>query len=123
MKSISNMLTENINNFVLFNPKQEGKEIKAELTLIQYNNNPVIELPKTEFGYEWSTDENTGEMKELEQKLDVKDAFEIEAKYSREKNETEVKMKKDGEEETKQTLLGLVIIKLTTKAGVLGVGY
>ena len=63
------MLTENINNFVLFNPKQEGKEIKAELTLIQYNNNPVIELPKTEFGYEWSTDENTGEMKELEQKL------------------------------------------------------
>mgnify|MGYP001572447569 CR=1 FL=1 len=103
--------------------KQEGKEIKAELKFIQYNSESVIGLPKTELKYEWSLDKNTGEIKELEQKVEVKDMFEIKAKYSREKNETEMKVKKNGENETKQTLPGLVIIKLVAKVGVLGFEY
>ncbi|TSC96976.1 MAG: hypothetical protein Athens071426_541 [Parcubacteria group bacterium Athens0714_26] len=102
---------------------QEGKEIKAELKSVQYNNNLAIELPKTELKYEWSVDKNSGEIKQLEQKIEVKDVFEMKAKYKREKNETEIKVKKNGEKETKQTLLGLVIIKLTTKLGVLGFEY
>ncbi|MBI5077949.1 MAG: hypothetical protein HZB11_01095 [Candidatus Yonathbacteria bacterium] len=113
----------NTTKLVFSKLKQEGKEIKAELKSIQYNNNPAIELPETDSKYEWSVDKNTGEIKELEQKLDVKDMFEVKAKYGHEKNETEIKIKKNGEEETKQTLPRLVIIKLTTKSGVLILEY
>ncbi len=81
-------------------------------------------MPKFKYRVrELSGDETEGEIKELEQKIESKEAFEIRAKYSREKNETEIKVKKNGEEETKQILPGLVIIKLTTKAGVLGFEY
>lgn len=103
--------------------QMERKEIKAEVKSIQYNNNPVVVLPKTELKYEWSTDKNTREIKELEQGINVKDIFEVKAKYNREKNETEIKIKKNSEKETAQTLLGLVIMQLTTKAGVLGFEY
>lgn len=104
--------------------KQEGKEIKAELKSTQYDNNPIIKFPKTELSYEWSIDKKTGEIKELEQEIESEDALKVKAKYNQKKNETEVTTKKGrGEEKTSQTLPGLVIIKIITKTGVLGVEY
>ncbi len=59
--------------------KQEGKEIKAGFGTIQYDNQPIIELPETEIKYEWSLQKD-GTIKELEQKVEAEDQFEIKAK-------------------------------------------
>ena len=99
--------------------KQEGKEIKSELKSIQYNDSEIIEFPKTKLKYEWSLDKKTNQIKELEQKIEVEDQFEIKAKYNHQKDETKIKIKRENEEEIKQTVPGLVIIKLITKSGVL----
>lgn len=103
--------------------KQEGNEIKTELKSLQYNNTPIIKFPKTELNYEWSADKNTGEIKVLEQKIESKDAFEVQAKYNRATNVTEIKTETNDGKETKQTLPGFIIIKLTTKLGVAGVEW
>ncbi len=60
--------------------KQDGKEIKVKLEAIQYNNDSVIKLPETEFNYEWSINKETNQIKELEQKIETEDQFEIKAK-------------------------------------------
>lgn len=98
---------------------QKGKEIKAELKSIQYNQNPIIELPKTELKFEWSLNKDQA-IKELEQKIEVKDQFTVKAKYNHQKDETKIKIKEENKKETEQTLLGLKIIKLITKSGSLG---
>lgn len=103
--------------------EQKNREIKAKLQSIQYNDNTLIVLPETELNFEWSANNGSGELKELEQKIESKDTFEIMAKYNREKNETEVKIKIQDKKETNQTLPGLVIIKLISKSGVLGFEY
>ena len=102
--------------------KQKGKEIKAKLEVIQYNDEEIIEL-EADFKYEWSLDKHTGEIKNLEQKLEVKNQFKIKAKYNHKKDETKIKIKLPDQEEQKQTLSGIVIIKLITKSGVLGFDY
>lgn len=101
----------------------EGKETKAELRSVQYNSALPIEFTKTELKYEWSVDKRTGEIKELEQKIESKDTFEIKAKYNREKNETKIEVKLQNQQEQEQTLPGLVVVKLITKSGVLSFEY
>ena len=100
-----------------------SSDTKAELKSVQYNNQDIIEFPKTEFKYEWSIDKKTGDIKNLEQRIKVKDEFDIKAKYNHQKDETEIKIKQADKEEIKQTLPGLVIIKLITKSGVLEFEY
>lgn len=110
----------NITELIFGKIKQEDKEIKAELKSLQYNAEPIIKLPGTELKFEWSVDNRTSQVKELEQKIEVKDQFEIKAKYSYKKNETEIKIKKGGDENTQETtqkLPGLITVKLTTKSG------
>jgi len=65
--------------------KQEGKEIKAEPESIQYNNQSIIDLPKTELKYEWSLDKKIEQIKELNQSIKAKDIFDIKAKYNQQK--------------------------------------
>lgn len=103
--------------------KQEGKEIKAELKAVQYNNEPIIELPKTELEYRWSLDRKTNTIKELEQRIKVKDVFDIKIKYNHQKDETKIKIKQENKEEIEQTLPGLVVVKLISKSGVLDFRY
>ena len=50
--------------------KQEGKQIKAELKAIQYNNDEIIEL-EAEIKYEWLLGKD-GTIKELEQKIEAR---------------------------------------------------
>jgi len=102
--------------------KQEGREIKAELESLQYNIQPIIELPKTDLKFEWSVDKDTQQIKKLKQNIEVRNQFEIKAKYNLQKNETEIKIERGRGKErelSKQALPGLVIIKLTTKSGAL----
>lgn len=104
---------------LIFNKLRQGrKEIKAELKSIQYNSEPIIELPKTELKYEWSLDKD-GLIKELNQRIKVENQFDIKAKYNHQKNETEIKIKLPNQEEQKQIFSGVKIVKLITKSGVL----
>lgn len=97
--------------------KQNGKEIKAVIKSIQYNNESIIEFPKVELNYEWSLNKQTGQIKELEQKIKVKDDFEVHAKYNQKKNETSVGVNKKDEKKIEKTIPGVAIIKLITKSG------
>lgn len=99
--------------------KKEEKEIKVELKSIQYNNEPIVKFPETELKYEWSRDKNINQIKELEQKIEVEDQFEIKAKYYHKKNHTKIEIEQENGEETKGVLPGLVIVKLITKSGYL----
>src|SRR3989344_1417635 len=107
----------NTTKFFFDKIKQEGKEIKAELEAIQYNNEPIIKT-EAEFKYEWSLDKN-GIVKELEQRIKVEDNFDIKAEYNHQRNEIEIKIKQKNKEEIKQIFPGLIIVKLITKSGVL----
>jgi len=113
---------ENILKLSFEKVKQEGREIKAELESLQYNIQPIIELPKTDLKFEWSVDKDTQQIKKLKQNIEVRNQFEIKAKYNLQKNETEIKIERGRGKErelSKQALPGLVIIKLTTKSGAL----
>lgn len=106
---------------LIFNKlKQEGKEIKAELGLIQYDSQTVIQISENNLKIEWSVDKKTNRIKELEQKIGVKNKFEIIAKFNNQKQNTKVKIE-TGTERDKQkyeeTLEGLRIIKLITLSG------
>ncbi|HAZ03916.1 MAG TPA: hypothetical protein DCY97_17355 [Marinilabiliales bacterium] len=100
--------------------QQAGNQIKAELQSLQYNDEQVIEPPKTTLNFEWALDPKTKQIRELHQKVDVKDQFTIQAKYGITKNETDIKIEKGkGKNKEKEsfTLPGLVLVKLITEAG------
>lgn len=110
---------ENTTKLIFSKLKRHGKEIKAELKSLQYNDQPVIELPKTELKYEWSVDKKTNQIKELEQRIKVKGQFDIRTKYNHKKDQTKIKIKETKKKEIEYHLPRLVIIKLTTKSGIL----
>lgn len=95
--------------------KQHGGEIKAELNSIQYDSNPLYKS-SADFKYEWSLDKNE-DIKELEQKIEYDEQFEIKAKYSHQKDETRIKIELESGETSEQILAKLIIIKLITKSG------
>ncbi len=99
--------------------KHHGRQIKAELESLQYDNNPAVEVPKTELKYEWSSDRKTGEIRNLNQWIKVKGKFEINAEYNYRKDETKIEIKTlEGKE--RRTVPGIAAVKLTTKSGTLG---
>lgn len=102
--------------------KQKGKQIKIELKSVQYNDGAVINLPKIDLKYEWSLNKD-GVVKELNQRIKVEGQFDIKAKYNHQKNETEIKIKLQNQEEQRQIFPGIKIIKLITGSGKLNFGY
>jgi len=103
--------------------KQRGKEIKAELATLQYNNESIITLPKTTLKYEWSINKRTDQIKELEQKIKVKRQFEVKAKYRGKKDVTMIKVKETAGGERKAKFSGLKIINLYTNKSEVGYAY
>ncbi|MFA6519876.1 MAG: hypothetical protein WCT41_03600 [Candidatus Paceibacterota bacterium] len=106
--------------------KQEGREIKMQIQELRYNGVSVGEVPKIVLQYEWSAD-RAGKLKELEEKADAK-GITVEGHYDSRKNATRIEEKMRGEEdekekESKKTLPGLVVIRLTTEKGTLNVSY
>jgi hypothetical protein len=96
--------------------EQKNKKINAELQSLKYNSDPIIQVAETELEFKWVLNQDRS-IKRLMQQIEVEDQFEIRAEFNGRKNETEIKVKTKGKKETKQTLPGLVIVKLNTKAG------
>ncbi len=94
--------------------KQSGKEIKARLTEIQYDGGTIIKKSAI-LNYQWSLNKD-GTIKELEQKIDI-GKEKIQVKYNFNKNETNIKNGQD------VILPGIIIVKLTTKSGILSLTY
>jgi parallel beta-helix repeat protein len=104
--------------------KQEGKEIKMKIQELRYNGVSVGELSKAVLEYEWSLDK-TGKLKKLEEKATIGN-LKVEGHYDAKKNITKIekKLKEDDDKgETKEVLSGLVIIRLMTDKGKVGVNY
>jgi len=84
---------------------QHGKEIKVKVKNLSYNSGQVVAVGDNSLKYEWSLDKNKL-LKALEQKIDVKGQFSVQAKY--EKGETKI---------GKQKFPGLILLDVTTKSG------
>lgn len=112
---------------ILFKKLKQGKhELKLEVETLIYNGISTNTLSKTALQYAWSTDK-TGKLKELEEKATV-GALKIEGHYDAKKNVTKIEERIDSgedkdEEENKKTLSGVVIIRLLTDNGKIGMSY
>lgn len=106
--------------------KPEGTETEFNLLSLTYNGGSPMTLPENGLKCRWSL-EKPGTLKELEQKLILKDLgneAEVQAKYKRMKGETEITVKRGGSEPYERTTLpGLVFLNLTTNLGTLGFGF
>ncbi|MFZ3060713.1 MAG: DUF2341 domain-containing protein [Candidatus Methanoperedens sp.] len=102
--------------------KKEGKEVKVEVLSTQYNDQTVINAVENKMQAEYSEDKN-GLLKELEQAIEAKKRFEAGAKYSAKKNESEIKVKLDGQKEQKETISGIATLELLTEKGGLKLRY
>ena len=103
--------------------KTEGKEIKAEIQSLRYNGVLAPAIPENKLQYEWSLEKNS-DLKELNQRIEVEDIFDVRARYDGKKNQTiintkieERKKEDEDEKETKQTVQGLTLLILTTNLG------
>ncbi|MBI2034067.1 MAG: hypothetical protein HYT13_03150 [Candidatus Liptonbacteria bacterium] len=95
--------------------EKHGGEIKAELESLQYDDNSQVQIPETEFKFEWSL---LGQaIKELRQQVQVANQFDAKAKYNHRNSETTIKIKELGSNKTDQKLPGLVLVKLITSSG------
>jgi hypothetical protein len=102
--------------------KKNDKEIKAKVLSIQYNDNPPITPAKNQKSFEWSLDKN-GSIKELEQTMKVgkgKSEHKVSAKFDAKKNQTKIKSEKP---KLKETLPGLVLLKMNTENGKLVISH
>jgi len=102
--------------------KKEGKEAKVRVISMQYNGGAVINASNNKMQAEYSEDKNSM-LKELEQKSEVKKQFGAEAKYSFKKNETEIKVRLEGQEELKESRAGIIMLELFTDKGSLKLWY
>ena len=94
-------------------PKKQ-KSTELELTSISYNDKQKIKLPENETTYSWTLD-RSGNITRLEQELEIKEKS-VSLNYSSKHNETVVTEKiKRGKK--KETLSGLVILKVKTMGG------
>ncbi len=95
------------------------KIISTELKSLQYNNGPIIKLPKNSLNYFWLLD-GAGKIRKLYQWLNVKGQFSVWAKYDSKKDETKMIISlKEDKKKIKYQLPGLAIFKLITKSGIL----
>lgn len=105
--------------------KTEGKEIKAEINAFHYDGILAPAIPENKLQYEWSLEKN-GDIKELNQRIEIEKTFDAHARYDRKKNETAIDIKTEDEkdeEKTKQTFQGLTALILTTNSGNFDIKY
>lgn len=122
----STLITDSIGNTleIMFSKfKQEGKQVKLELSEIRRNGVSTPLAEKTALQYEWSTGK-AGNLKELQEKSTVS-AVSVDGHYDAEKNITKIhkKMKRDGDKEEKEMLSGVVIVSLVIREDGVEIGY
>jgi CSLREA domain-containing protein len=103
----------------VFNVKGEDGESQFSLASLSYNR--AIATPETNtLGCESEADDHSGGLRELKQRLSLPaQNFAVEARFSAERNQTEITVRHGGTEE-KSVRPGLVFLNLTTKGGILG---
>jgi type VI secretion system secreted protein Hcp len=116
-------ITDNAGNSIQLTEivKQKGKQIKVKVLSIQYGDGPIIKPKLATKHFEWSTAKD-GSIKELEQKMTVgkgKIKQEVEAKFDLKKNQTKIEYKNP---KSKETLPGMVLLKMSTNNGNLVIG-
>ncbi|HTW96058.1 MAG TPA: hypothetical protein VMD74_00155 [Candidatus Methylomirabilis sp.] len=88
----------------------------AKLTGVQYNTNPIINLPSSSFVYLWNPLNSTV----LNQTIVVNKIYAIEAVYDSKKNQTTVLLKEKGLAIQKKIFTGFHASKLILNKGVVG---
>jgi len=96
--------------------KQDGHEAKVRIISLQYGGGTIIEPARNKMAAEYAVNKD-GSIKQLEQKIDVRKQFEVEAKYSGHKNETRVEAEVAGQKEQKETRPGMTLLELVTDKG------
>jgi len=96
--------------------KKEGNEAMVKVLSMQYNSGEVLKEVKNKMQVEYSSGRN-GALKELQQDIEVKKLFNVEAKYNAQKGKTEIKVDIEGQKEKKETRKGIVILELLTYKG------
>jgi len=102
--------------------KKEGNEAMVKVLSMQYNSGEVLKEVKNKMQVEYSSGRN-GALKELQQDIEVKKLFNVEAKYNAQKGKTEIKVDIEGQKEKKETREGIVILELLTDKGRLKLRY
>jgi hypothetical protein len=107
-------LTDEAGNIsqITLKDKNRKKSMKAEIKSLSYNSQQA-DINKLTMHFEWRTDKNNN-LKALSQEVRSKKEFNIHAEYENNKTKLEGK---DRTGKIKQTLPGLVLLKLTTKQG------
>jgi hypothetical protein len=102
--------------------KKDANEPKIKLISMQYNSGKVLLAAKNQMKADYSAEKN-GMLKELEQDIEVKKQFTVDAAYSANKNKTEITVKIEGQKDKKETKKGIVILELLTNKGDLKYRY
>jgi hypothetical protein len=98
------------------NAKFYSQEISVQLESLQYNSGPTIIPPPTTLRFQW-TSTSEKKVKDLEQRVEVRNKFLVTAKYTARTDKTKIDIKIGNQTPTSQTLPGLVIIRLLTQSG------
>lgn len=99
--------------------KNEGHSGQAEILSIAYSNTTTITHPDNALKVEWATDKLDA-LKELQQKVELKPALQVEAKYDSKKDITKINIHQDGQKKDKElTSPGVALIGMATYNGAL----
>ncbi|HKE55286.1 MAG TPA: MBG domain-containing protein [Pyrinomonadaceae bacterium] len=111
---------------IVLKVKREGNELRARIISWTYQNGPanglpLIDAPRNRFDLDWRTNRDNS-LRELEQSLKVNSGVtrqEVEADFNSVRNETKIKVG----DSRPVVRPGLVLLKLTTNRGTLGIEY
>lgn len=104
---------------------EEEEEFNSSITIdtLRYNFDPLINLDSAKFQVNYSLENKTSALRQLEQKYEVKGELKIKLIYSSKTDRTTVITKVKGKEKAKEELPGIRILQLTTENGTLKYSY
>jgi pectin methylesterase-like acyl-CoA thioesterase len=105
---------------IVLKVKHDGSELHARIISWNYQDAQPADAPRNRFDLDWNTNRDES-LKKLEQLLSIysgRNRQEVDADYNAARNETTIRT---GDSRTVRP--GLVLLKLTTNRGVLGIEY
>ncbi len=103
--------------------KEKGRSVNVTIESLQYNQEPLINVDSTKLLVSYSLDSKTSDLKQLEQKYEVKNELKIKLTYSSKTGRTTVITKVKDQEKVKEELPGIRILKLRSERGTLKYSY
>jgi hypothetical protein len=104
--------------------REDHHEIKTRVVSTRYGGGPVVAAPRNRASFQWSLGKH-GSLRELEQQLEVRSGAtrrEIEARFDARRNRTIIKQE-EPEPETVIVKPGLVLLRMATDKGKLGIEF